>query len=511
VNDYNHKFAPIPADELEAAKVDAESVNAADKPVPTIPPDDAPQPDWSRLFRGKVVAHWAYRSESGKPVFFTCRVEEVTADGKKKKDVFPVSWVKDRWKSKWWPAPRPLYNFPNLVANPTTPVIVVEGEKCADAGTPVFVNSVVTTSSGGSERLKQSDWTVLAGRRVAVFRDDDEPGRKYEQEVVVIALKLGCSVSVVDTSALKAKIDPSSTKPGWDIADAVVACPDIAELRKAIASVTKPGDPPPAYVSAYPFTMNSDGLFKRVRAKGADGEDGADGDGEEDAAVEKEVVRTIHISGPFEVLGKVSGLTGGSWGLLVRFKDARGRIHMRYIPVSEMHGDAAALCGGLGNDGLYIDERRHREFRRYLKSAPTDTFITQVSRTGWHIVNDGDVFVLPGVTIGNSGNETIILDKEVKSASYAARGTVEEWRDNVASLAKGHALPVFAISASFAGPLLRRAGQEGGGFNFGGKSSRGKTTLLCAAASSWGRGSAEGGIIRSWNSTGNALEGVAAG
>jgi putative DNA primase/helicase len=27
----------------------------------------------------------------------------------------------------------------------------------------------------------------------------------------------------------------------------------------------------------------------------------------------------------------------------------------------------------------------------------------------------------------------------------------------------------------------------------------------------WGRGSAESGIIRSWNSTGNALEGVAAG
>ena len=53
-------------------------------------------------------------------------------------------------------------------------------------------------------------------------------------------------------------------------------------------------------------------------------------------------------------------------------------------------------------------------------------------------------------------------------------------------------MPILAISAGLAGPLLHLAGQEGGGLHFHGQSSRGKTTLLQAAASVWGRGSSPG-------------------
>ena len=70
-------------------------------------------------------------------------------------------------------------------------------------------------------------------------------------------------------------------------------------------------------------------------------------------------------------------------------------------------------------------------------------------------------------------------------------------------------LPVLAISAALAGPLLHLAGQEGGGVNFFGQSSRGKTTLLQMAASVWGRG-ASPGYVRAWRATANGLEGAAA-
>jgi putative DNA primase/helicase len=57
---------------------------------------------------------------------------------------------------------------------------------------------------------------------------------------------------------------------------------------------------------------------------------------------------------------------------------------------------------------------------------------------------------------------------------------------------------------------LQLATQKGGGLNFFGPSSAGKTTLLQAAASVWGRG-ASPGYIRTWRATANGLEGAAAG
>src|SRR5208337_4921096 len=89
-------------------------------------------------------------------------------------------------------------------------------------------------------------------------------------------------------------------------------------------------------------------------------------------------------------------------------------------------------------------------------------------------------------------------------------GTIEDWRNGVAKLASGHALPVLAISAALAGPLLYLAGIEGGGIHFFGQSSTGKTTLLSLAASVWGRG-ATPGYVRAWRATANGLEGAAAG
>ena len=107
--------------------------------------------------------------------------------------------------------------------------------------------------------------------------------------------------------------------------------------------------PAPAYVSVFPFTMSERGLFKRMRAKGADG---GDEEGDEDTAVEKHVVRTVHVSASFEILGKCRDPDGNSQGLLLRWSDDDGRTHIQFIPYSALYGDAAALCGGLADGGL---------------------------------------------------------------------------------------------------------------------------------------------------------------
>lgn len=91
---------------------------------------------------------------------------------------------------------------------------------------------------------------------------------------------------------------------------------------------------------------------------------------------------------------------------------------------------------------------------------------------------------------------------------YEARGTLKDWQEGVGALASGHLLPTLTISAALAGPLLLLAGQEGGGVNIFGRSSQGKTTIIQAAASVWGRGSSPG-FVRAWRATANGLEGAA--
>ena len=90
---------------------------------------------------------------------------------------------------------------------------------------------------------------------------------------------------------------------------------------------------------------------------------------------------------------------------------------------------------------------------------------------------------------------------------YEMRGTVDDWRRGAAKLAKGHVLPVLAISTALAGTLAHLAGIEGGGVHFVGPSSIGKTTLLLLGASVWGPPR----LVRAWRATANGLEGAAAG
>jgi len=49
------------------------------------------------------------------------------------------------WKRKHQPKPRPLYGLDLLAKSPSLPVLIVEGEKCADVGT-AKISGYVTIS-----------------------------------------------------------------------------------------------------------------------------------------------------------------------------------------------------------------------------------------------------------------------------------------------------------------------------------------------------------------------------
>jgi uncharacterized protein (DUF927 family) len=247
------------------------------------------------------------------------------------------------------------------------------------------------------------------------------------------------------------------------------------------------------HVSHGLFTMNADdGLTKEV----------VTGRGN------NSTIKPVWISASFEILGQCRDPNGRAWGKQIRFRDADGRVHMRHVSDAALHGEPAALCAELAGEGLRINRSHQRELAEYLTGVSVSERVTIVSQTGWQEVGGQRVFVLPDEIIAADPSERVVLDAAAHGP-YEARGSLEDWKQGVGALTAGHALPVFMVSAALAGPLAHLVGAEGGGVNVYGQSSIGKSAMLAAGASVWGRGGTPG-YVRSWRATANGLEGAAA-
>jgi uncharacterized protein (DUF927 family) len=492
------KFAPLSADEIAAGAQEstryqhtpAQDANLICPPADAEPSEQAA----TRLYGRRPDGRWRYVTADGATAFYALRWNE--AGGKKQ--FRPLSWRQgDGWTFIAWPDHRPLYRLDKIASHPRSPVVICEGEKSADAAVAIFPQSIVATSSGGAGAAAKTDWTPLAGRRVLIWPDNDAAGQKYAEQVAHILAPLDCAVSIIDAKALAA-LDPrhgGAREPveKWDAADAAAEWSDLAALRKAAVNLARPFDTGPAYVSYGPFEMSADGLTVEV----------------EKGRGETKAIQNIWVAAPFEILGCCRDPHGREWGKFLRWRDPDGRTHNRHVTDSALQGEPAAICAALAADGLRINRTRQRDLASYLSGVSVKRRVTTVLRTGWHDIGGHSLFVLPEITIGPRGSETVILDGAAHGP-YEAGGSLKDWQEGVGGLASGHALPVLAISAALSGVLLHLAGQEGGGVHFIGQSSRGKTTLLQMAASVWGRG-ASPGFVRAWRATANGLEGAAAG
>jgi putative DNA primase/helicase len=248
---------------------------------------------------------------------------------------------------------------------------------------------------------------------------------------------------------------------------------------------------PPQYISFGCYQMDGDGLALLVtKGKG-----------------DARTCEKIPVAGPFEILGRVRDLKGESWSRLLRWNDADKRVHVHAVSDADLHGDISALCAKLADRGLRVATGPNRSHLvRYLNEAEVKNRVTEVTTTGWHEIGATKIFALPNKTIPTC--ETVIV-QGATNTPFESRGTLADWQQSVGLLVAGHSRPMFAVSTAFAGPLLELLGQEGGGFNLHGQSSRGKTTIAQAAASVWGKGDSPG-FVRPWRSTANALEAAAA-
>jgi putative DNA primase/helicase len=221
-------FAPLPGRgrpprTAAATKQDAWRVLA---PVP----DDAPPAPAKHYRHGKPARVETYRDGDGRLLGYVWRFE-LAAGGK---EFAPLTYCEGKdggrreWRWKAWGEPRPLYGLARLAQRPQAPVLVVEGEKAADAAAELLPDYVTVTSPNGSQSARKADWAKLAGRAVVIWPDADEAGGKYAETVA--GLLAGSAAST------KRLTPPSTVKPGWDAADALAEGWDQARTAAFVAT-----------------------------------------------------------------------------------------------------------------------------------------------------------------------------------------------------------------------------------------------------------------------------------
>lgn len=177
--------------------------------------------NWWTTNKGAVQGRWAYYNDKGQLLGYVVRFEDPSAKA------IPFQWCgNDGWQSIGFPEPRPLYNLFKIASDPRATILIVEGEKDADAATLLFPSFIVTTWMGGANAVAKSDWPVIQGRDVIVWRDNDmnkkdtkgvllnpQPGKKAELDICRILSKLNCTLRVFKDNALQGYED------GWGAAD----------------------------------------------------------------------------------------------------------------------------------------------------------------------------------------------------------------------------------------------------------------------------------------------------
>jgi putative DNA primase/helicase len=221
----------------------------------------------------------------------------------------------------------------------------------------------------------------------------------------------------------------------------------------------------------------------------------------------------IFLCGPVDIVAETKDQEGNGWGLLLRWKDRDGVEHEEAFSRSLLVGDGNEVRSRLADGGLSINPAAAAKsaFLEWLASLQSNERALTVSRIGWHGFGDKRAFVLPDATIGDAGARVVLQSPDREPSLFNVSGTVKKWRDTIGAACKGNSRLIFAASCAFAAPLLEPLGEEGGGISFKGASRLGKSTALRVAASVCGgtpQGGA-GGFLRSWRSTGNAIESIA--
>lgn len=410
--DAHAMFAPL--DDAEPA---TPAPKAGEK-TPIIPvPADAPPMTFRHPKHGAPSRSWPYHDAGGALVSYVCRWD-FEADGALAKDVLPVTYCdlgggRRGWRSKGVPEPRPLMNLPSVLARGESTILIVEGEKAADAAAELFPDMAVTTPMRGAKSPHLTDFGPVSGRRVVIATDFDEPGRKdakgkplhpgrdFGDKVCELARAAG-AIEVLHLRPDRLgswiwrdgeRVPREGEMPdGWDLADA------LAEGWTADRVAAMHSDP--AFITHY-----ADAAERRADALLLGDGEGLDDDEEYDgwpfrlvpSGVQKRIVRIDKETGirsvewrwfcsQLEVVAETRSHEGEDWGRLLKIVDRDGRSKRWAMPMAMLAGDGVAYRDRLLSLGVELAPGRFARdaLHEYVATARPDRKARCVSRVGWH-------------------------------------------------------------------------------------------------------------------------------
>jgi uncharacterized protein (DUF927 family) len=472
---------------------------------------------------------WIYRDTQGQPLMALYRFDLAPdEDGKPKKVFAPLTWCQrtdgqtKQWRWQGLPDPRPLLRLDELVQRANAPVVLCEGEKAADAAAELMPGHVATCWPNGSNSWHKADLTTLKGRDILLWPDNDVSGTSCMETVADKLREIGAaSVRVIALEVFKRKptlkngaadfAKGGQWDDGDDAADALAKGWTALHFTKLESSgelfglIVEKSEPEQAKANPEPktkaaakrtskpkndlmrggFRLTSDGVFYA----GDDGE-------------------ARPVCSPLEILARTRDDKGQNWGLLVEFDDPDGAKKRWNIPARTMTGDFGKdVLGPLVDMGLRLAGSRsgrnaRNDLQSYLGGFDSAQRARLVTRLGWH----DSAFLLPEQQVGAHSEHLHFYEAGSQLPPISEAGTLEQWQEQIGALCVGNHRLAFVVGVAFAGPLLHMLGHESGGFHLYGDSSGGKTTHLQVAASIYGGPR----LVRSWRSTDNALESIAA-
>lgn len=223
----------------------------------------------------------------------------------------------------------------------------------------------------------------------------------------------------------------------------------------------------------------------------------------------------------FTPLGVERGEDGDGFALLLGFTDRTGRGREESILLRDVAQNPGEVLGRLADAGLWFVAKREAKDKlaECLAALQVPNVITKVARPGWHAAGDGtQVFICPrGEVIGgrmgdhDSTRGAFRLAAGAGAKDTATVGTLDGWKQAAAAAfatPENYHWPV-GVLAGFAGTLVQLAGVDTCGVNLSGRTSKGKTTAQALAASAWANPKEGRGVLATFRSTANALEGLA--
>jgi putative DNA primase/helicase len=456
--------------------------------------------DLQKDTRPKSDRTWTYTDGEGNPIIRTRRID----DGEGTRNIWQEYFIDGKWQAKATSQTKAareaakravmLYNFvavQKAIAK-GEPIFWVEGEPCTEALESIGLTA--TTSIGGSAGYrKYGNYSqAFLGAKLVICPDRDKPGLKYAQAIAKDYPNAQWLYAFPNSPLWKTL----SKDGGWDVADWIDSLKgeglSVDKVRDRVLAAVEPprvsSKPKSETESNHRFESSVErGLsFVSVRAT----EDGPKED------------RT-YIGHHLKAIAKVDTLGADRAGIHLEFQDYEGAIRRWTMERGLLAGEGNEPLRELMNRGYQFKRAKKAKLLDYLQSLGSDlTDKYRLSdRTGW--VKDS--FLLDNRTYGDEFLRFRTVEPPTDSA-FECKGTLEDWQINVAAHAIGNSRLIFALGVAFGAALTEWLDIEGGGFNFVGESSKGKTTACLVAASVFGHPER---LKHSWHATANGLEGIA--